>query len=308
MVVMTTFDIDLVGRWFDLLVENRNAPDEHSAHDEFWGVRPTEAERRVLTDGGRAIAAAVGWSELPTQLAPPADPAAALLQTYVVGMATGIAGARQTMVDNGDIAEVAVADRLCLVAGLIAAGAAVQVAPGTAYEDADQETESLPFRGRPDAADLARTAGTAAAELVVDGADLHSITTAAAAPALAAGPPDGANRDPRYRARALVGLVLIALQRSTAPAAAPVQPPSCGARPGVNTGAALLAEVTFTSFLPAEDSDRLETTLRGLANEVVVWSEGDRRYFHVHTDVAGEVIAEAYAVGAVFSLVVSRLA
>ena len=101
--------------------------------------------------------------------------------------------------------------------------------------------------------------------------------------------------------------MLVALQRSTAPVVEPTRPPSCGARPGVNNGTELTAEVTFTSFLPQEVSDRLAATISGLSDEVVVWSEGDRRYFHVHTAAAGEVIAEAYAVGAVFSLVVSRL-
>ncbi len=298
MVDVTTFDAELVSRWFGLLVD----PDEPA--DEFWGVHPTRVERQVLDTGRRAITAAVRTSELPSALPVPPEPAAALLQVYLIGMATGIAGARQTMVANGDLDQVAVADRLCLVAGLIAGGAAIQVAPG---RDRPDPVGGVVGGNGPDAVGLARTAGTTAAELVVDGADLHSITSAAAAAAVAAGPPDGANRDPRYRARAMVALVLAALQRSTAPAGVPVRPPSCGARPGVNSGADLLAEVTFTAFLPPEDSDRLASTLAGLAEEVVVWSEGDRRYFHVHTAAAGEVIAEAYAVGTVFSLVVSRL-
>ncbi|MET3807579.1 hypothetical protein ABIB25_004605 [Nakamurella sp. UYEF19] len=289
---MTTFDTDLVGRWFDLLL------DLDSPADSTWGVHLHAAELEAVRTGGRAISAAVGWSELPSQLPTPADHAAAVLQVYLAGMATGIAGARETMAQNGDLDEVDVADRLCLAAGLIAGGAAVQVAP-----------DDLPAGGTSGAgaADLARAAGTAAAELVVDGADLHSITSAAAAAAMAAGPPDAANRDPRYRARAVVALVLVALQRSTAPAGAPVQPPSCGAVPGGNNGVALLAEVTFTTFLPPEECGRLQATLTGLAEEVVMWSEGDKRYFHVHTEVAGEVIAEAFAVGAVFSLVVGRL-
>jgi hypothetical protein len=196
---------------------------------------------------------------------------------------------------------VPVADRLCLVAGLIAGGAAVQVGPAPPADRIGAGEGSA-------AAELATAAGTAAAELVVDGADLASITTAAAAAALAAGPSDGANRDPGYRAKALVSLVLVGLQRSTAPIGAPTLPPTCGARPGTNIGAPLMAEVTFTSFLPHEVSDRLEATISGLSDEIVVWSEGDKRYFHVHTAAAGEVIAEAYAVGPVFSLVIGRLA
>lgn len=289
---MTKFDIDLVGHWFDLLL------DLDSPADSSWDVHLNASELEALAVGGRAISAAVGWSELPSQLPTPADHAAAVLQVYLSGMATGIAGARATMAQNGDLDEVAVADRLCLAAGLIAGGAAVQIAP-----------DDLPGHGSSaaGAADLARAAGTVAAELVVDGADLHAITSAAAAAALAAGPPDAANRDPRYRARAVVALVLVALQRSTAPAGTPVLPPSCGAVAGGNNGAALLAEVTFTTFLPREECDRLQARMTGLAEEVVLWSEGDKRYFHVHTEVAGEVIAEAYAVGAVFSLVVGRL-
>ncbi len=286
---MTTFDSDLVGRWFSLLLDQ-------DAAARAWGVRPTDAERAVLVDGGRAVAAAVGWSALPPAPTVPRDPAAAALQAYLIGMATGVAGTRAAMVDNGDLDGVAVADRLCLVAGLIAGGAALQVA--------DVAGAARPGSG---AADLARVAGTSAAELVVDGADLRAITNAAAAAALVTGPPDGANREPAYRARAMVSLVLMALQRSTAPSPAPVAPPSCGAGPGVNNGTELLAEITFTAFLDEPALHRLCTTVRGLAEELVVWSEGDRRHFHVHSFSAGEVIAEAYAVGSVFSLEIGRL-
>ncbi len=289
---MTTFDADLVGRWFGPLVEHREGSDGP------WDLRPTQVEHQVLAEGGRAIAAAVGWSEMPTAQQDPVEPAAAVLQVYLAGLATGIAGARHTMATNGDLDDAPIADRLSLVAGLIAGGAAVAVGP---------QLTPPGFGQHSDAGALAITAGTAAAELVVDGADLAAITTAAASAALAAGPADAANRDPGYRSRALVAQVLVALQRSTAPVVAPVRPPSCGARPGVNSGVRLTAEVTFTSFLPGEISDRLEATISGLSDEVVVWSEGDRRYFHVHTENAGEVIAEAYAVGTLFSLVIGRL-
>ena len=291
MVGMKTFDTDLVVQWFHGLLDPDGSVDHSS-----W-LATSDEEQQVLAHGAQAITAALQWSELPVPPPAPTSPAAAVLQVYLTGMATGVAGARQTMQRSGDLDEVAVADRLCLVAGLIAGGAAVAVEP----------LDLLSTDGRPTAADLARAAGTAAAELVVDGADLHSITGAAAAAALVNGPPDGANRDPGYRARALVGLVLVGLQRSTAPAGEPIRPPSCGARPGVNGGKELLAEVTFTVFMPQEDCDRLQRTLDGLSEEVVLWSEGDRRYFHVHTRAAGEVIAESYAVGTVFSLVVSSL-
>lgn len=288
---MKTFDTDLVSRWFHGLL------DAAGSADHFSWMETSQEEQQVLAVGNQAITDALQWSELPVAMPAPVHPAAAILQVYLIGMATGVAGARQRMQRNGDLDEVAVADRLCLVAGLIAGGAAVAVEP----------QDLLAPDGRPTAADLARAAGTAAAELVVDGADLHSIAGAAAAAALVSGPPDGANRDPGYRARALIGLVLVGLQRSTAPAGEPVRPPSCGARPGVNGGAELLAEVTFTMFMQAEDSDRLQRTLEGLSDEVVLWSEGDRRYFHVHTRAAGEVIAESYAVGTVFSLVIGSL-
>lgn len=291
MVGMTTFDTDLVSQWFSGLLDP-----SVSATYSPW-LAPTDEERGVLADGRQVITAALQWSELPVSQPPPSHPAAAVLQIYLGGLATGVAGARQTMQRSGEIDEVAVADRLCLVAGLIAGGAAVAVEP----------QDLLVIDGRPSAADLARAAGTAAAELVVDGADLHAIANAAAAAALVSGPPDGANRDPGYRARALIGLVLVGLQRSTAPAAEPIRPPSCGARPGVNGGTELLAEVTFTMFMPQEDADRLEQALGNLSEEVVLWSEGDRRYFHIHTRAAGEVIAESYAVGTVFSLVIGRL-
>ena len=288
---MTTFDTELVGRWFAYLVEAGPADALDGA------IRPTEAERRVLLEGREAITAAVGWSGMPAPAAAPDDGPAGALEAYLNGMATGIAGTRRAMSEAGPD-EVEMADRLSLVAGLIAGGAALQVGAdgqggGEAYE--------------PTATDLARVAGTSAAELVVDGADLHTITTAAAAAAMVSGPPDGANLSPRYRTRALVAAVLLALQRSTAPAGAPVEPPSCGARPGVNNGAELLAEITFTAFLSPADTARLELTLATVADEVVVWSEGDRRYFHVHSRAAGEVVAEAYAVGSVFSLEIGRL-
>ena len=307
---MTTFDTDLVGRWFSFLLEGSdddtggNGPAGQSVQYGLpadWDVRPTAAEREVLVQGRQAIAAAVGWSGMPAASSTPADPAAALLQVYLDGLATGIAGTRRAMRDAGDLDEPAIADRLSLVAGLIAGGAALQVAP-------EGLLDNEAFDRRPAGAiELARVAGTSAAELVVDGADLHSITTAAAAAAMVAGPPDGANRDPGYRSRALVAQVLLALQRSTAPARPPVTPPSCGAHPGVNGGAELLAEITFTVFLAQPDADRLERTLNGVAQEVVVWSEGDRRYFHVHSRTAGEVVAEAYSVGSVFSLEIGRL-
>lgn len=286
---MTTFDTELVGRWFAYLV------DAEPADGTDGTIQPTASERRVLLEGREAITAAVGWSGMPTPAASPADGPAAALSAYLAGMATGIAGTRRAMSEAGPD-EVAMADRLSLVAGLIAGGAALQV--GTEDQAAD---------GGPTATDLARVAGTSAAELVVDGADLHTITSAAAAAAMVSGPPDAANRSPRYRTRALVAAVLLALQRSTAPAGDPVDPPSCGARPGVNNGAELLAEITFTAFLSQVDTARLERTLGSVSDEVVVWSEGDRRYFHVHSRAAGEVVAEAYAVGSVFSLEIGRL-
>lgn len=291
---MTTFDTELVGRWFAHLIDDQDA----TAAQVEWGIRPTATERQALLDGREAIAAAVGWSGMPTSPTVPSDGPAAALSAYLVGMATGIAGTRRAMLESGPD-EVAMADRLSLVAGLIAGGAALQVG----LDGVDGPVD----RTQPSATDLARVAGTSAAELVVDGADLHTITTAAAAAAMVSGPPDGANRSPRYRTRALVALVLLALQRSTAPPGDPVDPPSCGARPGVNTGTELLAEITFTSFLSEADSARLERTLRSVADEVVVWSEADRRYFHVHSRAAGEVVAEAYAVGSVFSLEIGRL-
>ena len=290
---MKTFDAELVDRWFAYLIDDQDA----AARSE-WGIRPTATERQALIGGRDAIAAAVGWSSMPTQPTPPADGPSAALGAYLTGMATGIAGTRRAMLEAGSD-EIAMADRLSLVAGLIAGGAALQVGPEDIGGPGD--------RYEPSATDLARIAGTSAAELVVDGADLHTITTAAAAAAMVSGPPDGANRSPRYRTRALVALVLLALQRSTAPPADPVEPPSCGARPGVNNGVELLAEITFTSFLSEADSARLERTLRSVADEVVVWSEADRRYFHVHSRTAGEVVAEAYAVGSVFSLEIGRL-
>lgn len=292
---MTTFDTDLVGRWFGYLLDDRSGAEVDTANS---GLHPTSTERQVLIEGCEAITAAVGWSGMPSPASAAADGPAAALATYLVGMATGIAGTRRAMVEAGS-EEVAMADRLSLVAGLIAGGAALQVG-------VDGDAVS-PVRYESSATDLARVAGTSAAELVVDGADLHTITTAAAAAAMVAGPPDDANRSPGYRTRALVALVLLALQRSTAPAGDPVEPPSCGARPGVNNGAALLAEITFTSYLSAADSERLARTLRGMADEVVVWSEGDRRLFHVHSRAAGEVVAQAYAVGSVFSLEIGRL-
>ena len=299
-----TFDTDLVGRWFDLLLE------PHQAIGDSFTLAPTPAERQVLTEGLRVIGAAVGRSELPTPVPPPPEePVAALLQRYLVGIATGIAGSRQAMGTMGPgtgFEGVAEIDRLSLVAGLIAGGAAVQISPDPGSTGTATEFPGAGLSAR-SAVDLARSAGTSAAELVVDGADLHAITSAAAATVLAEGPPDAANRNPRYRARALVGSVLMALQRSTAPAGARVRPPTCGAGPGENVGTELPAEVTFTMFLSQEVGARLAALIDGISDEVVVWSEGDRHYFHVHTRAAGEVIAEAYAVGSVFSLVIGGL-
>jgi len=290
---MKVFDPSLVDRWFSSLLD----PDSCAEYSSW--LRPDPFECAVLAAGRGAIRAALEWAELPSPRSvsaqvDAAQPAAAVLAVYLTGLATGVAGARQTMAINGDLDGVPIADRLCLVAGLIAAGAAVSVEPGPAGLTVD-------------ASELARAAGTAAAELVVDGADLRSITSAAAASALSTGPADDANRESGYRARALIAAVLVCLARSAAPSGAPIRLPSCGSKPGVNGGVALLAEVTFTMFLQQQDSDRLQVSLASLAQEVVVWAEADRRYFHVHTVQPGEVVAQSYAVGTVFSLVIGRL-
>ena len=62
---------------------------------------------------------------LPSAGAPTDGPAAALA-AYLNGMATGIAGTRRAMSEAGPD-EVEMADRLSLVAGLIAGGAALTI-------------------------------------------------------------------------------------------------------------------------------------------------------------------------------------
>ncbi len=348
--VVTKFDRALVGRWFGLLLDSR-AADDGDRHPLIWAVTPSPGERKVLAWGAVDIGVAIEADVLPTARLAAAEPTAALLQEYLAGVAAGIAGVGRSLsgppagqphgTDRAPMADEPAGpsgegtDRLALVAGLIAGAAAIQLAEAGTRDGHRPESaaaQRFPWSmsglastpgqtglpARPSAADIARAAGTTAAELVVDGAGLHDIAAAAAQSAMrgwSVGPTDGRAADTvdgrsavaDRRVRTLVAQILLALERAARPPAPAAEPASCGAGPGDHRGSGVRAEVTFVVFTSDSDAARLRADLEPLADEVVIWSNGDRREFHVHTRDAAEVVSQAYAMGTVFALSIGAL-
>ena len=150
-----------------------------------------------------------------------------------------------------------------LVAGLNAGGGRA------ARRDRRQLRPARPrAAAEPTAAESARLAGVAAAELVVNGAGLHEVAGTAAGVAMNGwriGLPDDPVDRIEYRARGLVGLVLVALELETRDPEPPGEPASCGALPGENLGRPFPAEITFTMGLAAAEIRSLSDDLAGLA-------------------------------------------
>jgi len=308
---MTSFDADLVQRWFGRVGD----PDEPVMPD--WGIMPTAQEAAALRDGGAQVAVAVRVADpqfhghLPVLTELPAR----MVSSYLTALAAGVAGTRAAFADSpaeqGQAPDELTAGlsavdvgTMALVAGLNAAAAALhgEIA-SPAYRPGRE------WAAEPTAAESARQAGVAAAELVVNGAGLHEIAAAAADVAMNGwriGVPDDPIDRIEYRTRGLVGILLVALEQETRDPEPVGEPASCGALPGDNLGQSFSAEITFTMSLAQAEIRSLSADLAGLASEVTVWPGRDSRSgwprFHLHTDRPGEVIGQVYAYGTPFDL------
>jgi hypothetical protein len=302
---MAVLDADLVCRWFNRLRR------QDLSVIASWAITPSDQEFAALDEGGAAIDAAL--RDLPRSAAvlELTEASALLIRDYLAGFAAGISEARRLLspqapaidlmggVDPGASAGGA----LALAAGLNAAAAAL---------DAPRRPGAVPgmHRGGVSAAESARTAGVTAAELVVDGADLHRVAALAAGSAVNGwriGMPDDPAERTDYRVRALIGMVLVALQLESRDPLPPARPAPCGALPGQNLGTAFLAEITCTMRVDAEAMPALTGELGRLCREVAIWpTEGDPA-FHLHTDRPGVVIEHLYASGLPFDLQITRL-
>ena len=304
MVPMTRLDAALVARWFDGVGESEGG----------WptvGVELTVDELAEFDRGRQWVSTALAGDSPPRDGVAGSGPASTLLR-YLHGLAGGIAGSRAVLRSVG--VQPAFApdhsvgqDAMCLVAGLLAGAAAVAGLPDP----------SAGFDPEPTVAQAAERAGVGAADRAVEGADLESVARAAAGIVVGGWVvrPVGPARRRPDRDRALVALLLLALDRATRPRPEPGPPASCGAGPGETTGSGFLAEVTFSVYLGsasaagagAAELAALLTRLRELGAEAVGWPTAGGAALHVHTDRPGDVIAESYAAGMVFDLRVSSL-
>ncbi|GAA1999748.1 hypothetical protein JL107_00165 [Nakamurella flavida] len=315
---MTSLDADLVHRWFATVL-NPDVP--VMPH---WGILPSAVEGAVLREGRQLLLAAVVDSTMP---GPPevaaSEPAAREVQTYLHALAAGIAGTQAALLEadgptqptQGSVSRLTggpfgaaepvdppgEAPTIALVTGLIAGAAALRDSlnrPGP---------PEVPNR-EPSAAEAARLAGVSAAEVVVDGADLHAVAAISAATAMQ-GWGVGQPTDPRdrveYRTRGLIGMLLVGLEQASQTPDPPAVPAACGAGPGENRGRAFTAEVTFEIRCGTSESAALHQDLLALGEDVQWWSRSGVDHFHIHTDSPGEVISQAYASGTLFDLAVT---
>ncbi|WP_395729114.1 hypothetical protein [Nakamurella sp.] len=302
---MAVLDADLVHRWFDRLRR------QDLSAIAFWDVRPTDQERAAIDEGGTAIGCAIRDLPAPAPVLALTETPALMLRDYLTGFAAGITEARRLLrvepaVDLGGLAGgvdpgASAVGALALAAGLNAAAAAL------AGWAADRPSAG---RGGPTAAESARAAGVTAAEVVVDGADLHRVAAHAAGTAVdgwRVGLPDDPAERADYRAKALVGTVLVALELECREPLPPARPASCGALPGENRGAAFLAEITCTLHVADEALPTLIGELNRLCREVALWPTDRSSSLHLHTDRPGEAIEQLYASGVPFDLAITRL-
>lgn len=301
---MPALDADLVRRWFDRL---RRLDLSVVAS---WGVRPTAQEREAFDEGGIAVECAIRDLPPPAPVLALTERPAQLMREYLAGFAAGVVETRRLLV--GEVAEdlmggvesgAAVTGGLALAAGLNAGAAAV-----------DEAT-----RGRmgprsaasgPSAAQVARSAGVAATELVVDGADLHRVAAQASGAAVngwLAGLPDDRGDQADDRTKALIGMVLVALEHECRAPMPPARPAVCGAGPGENRGTTFLAEITCTLHVDPAALPGLTGELGRLCREVSIWPTGGDPAVHLHTDRPGEVIEQLYASGMPFDLTITRI-
>jgi hypothetical protein len=330
---MPSFDADLVRRW---LRRVQDADDPVLPH---WSVVPTDQEVAALHAGSARLAAALEdstvlvdaalldsdsgeaearFTELPARM----------LHRYLDAFAAGVGSTRLafagTGVDDGDGAEDSGSSdgmhlgdgmrhrepdepdvgSLALAAGLNAGAAALHGEIATAAQRPAENWRSE----EPTAAESARLAGFAAAELVVDGAGVHEIAAAAAAAIIngwRTGPPAGAAELTEHRIRGLVGSLLVALEVETRDPEPPAEPAACGAGPGENLGRTFDAEITFTMGLAPPEVGALTRDLTELAADVTVWPSGQWPKFHVHSDRPGDVLSQVFAYGTPFDLLIT---
>jgi len=299
---MTVLDADLVRRWFGRL----RAPDPSVTA--FWGLQPTVQELAAFDEGGTVLEYAVCDLPPSASVVELTEMPAGLLLNYLRGMAAGVGETRRLLGSQGltdgllDPPGEDGTGALALAAGLNAAAAALPDRAG----DPSRATSGT----GPTAAESARSAGVAAAELVVDGADITRIAASAASSAVtgwrSAVPQDPDDRIDR-RTKGLVGMVLVALQLECRDPGPPAHPAACGALPGENRGRAFLAEITFTMHTEGESMATLAWELSRLCRDVAIWPAAPWPQFHLHTDRPGEVIEQVYASGVPFDLQITRL-
>lgn len=288
---MREVDADLIDAWFAAGTDAVSHPVNTSAPGTLRHLRikASPAELRALALGHSAVRAAVTDGQMPVGKSALGDDVAADLLRYLLGVASGIAGAGPPV------------SALSLVTGLIAGAAAIGY----------QSSRGEQLDGRPgSAAQAAGGAAIGAADLAGEGADVHRIASSAAADVIQgqvlAPPVDPGSADD-HRLRGLIGLLLAGLEHASRPALQPGDPASCGAGPGENVGREFLAEVTFQTFCGVEEAGALAAALAPVAEDVRVWPDGPAHRFHLHTVRAGEAIARAYAHGLLFDLTVSSL-
>ncbi len=300
---MATLDADLVRRWFDRLSR------QDLSVIAYWGVRPTDQEQAAIDEGFAGIDCAIRDLPRPAPVLELTQTPARMLRDYLAGFAAGISETRRLLsvdppvdlmggVDPGAAAEGA----LALAAGLNAAAAAMD-------ERAPSRPASVAHR-EPTAAESARSAGVAAAELVVNGADVHRVAALAAGAAVNGwriGLPDDPADRADYRTKALVGMLLVALELESRDPLPPARPAVCGAMPGENRGTAFLAEITCTMHVDRDAMATLSGELNRLCREVAIWPTDGPPAFHLHTDRPGEVVEQLYASGVPFDLQITRL-
>lgn len=284
---MIDVDVHLVTAWSDRLFDAARPVMRQ------WGVRPTDEELTAMGSGFAAIRIAV-LGEHPSgdaldERAGRRPSAATDLERYLRGVAAGI---EATGADR---------DPMSLVAGLVAGAARLQ------FDRAGRGAEE------PSAAEAAARAGVAAADVATEGAPLARVTDVAAAVAAegwAFGVPDDPELVDDYRLRALIGMVLAALNDAVIAIQDRPQVAGCGATAGDHRGRTFLAEVTFEFRGAAAAQARLADSIGPMGTDLRVWpGSGDDgvTHYHLHTNHPAEVVGEIYALGTPFDLLIGSL-